>query len=271
MKLFIITFFAVCCSTSQLFCNDAVRSTNLNELDELLEAIVKSPRYPGKNYRDTVLDGPFLEIPQFVALSKLVAETSIDPDSLMRLCESNFDKQVVLVYSLAGVNGDRYLDFGNLLIDRVKLKSFDNDLFVLGYLMPSNRTKWFFTSNFAEPQVRNLLEKVRAVFLNNSDVQSWLNDVFSGKLAERDRRLFAENLNLAKEVDSVGNVEDNFEQKNRSGNVPQSHTATQTADIAMPTKSTPSEEPSSSMPWSIIVVLIAAALGLLWLLLKRRS
>lgn len=34
---------------------------------------------------------------------------------------------------------------------------------------------------------------------------------------------------------------------------------------------TPREEPASSTPWSIIVVLIVAAIGLLWLLLKRRS
>lgn len=32
-----------------------------------------------------------------------------------------------------------------------------------------------------------------------------------------------------------------------------------------------SDEPTSSTPWSFIVVLIAAATGLLWLLLKRRS
>jgi hypothetical protein len=32
-----------------------------------------------------------------------------------------------------------------------------------------------------------------------------------------------------------------------------------------------SEEPISATPWSLIIVLIAAALGLLWLLLKRRS
>lgn len=40
-----------------------------------------------------------------------------------------------------------------------------------------------------------------------------------------------------------------------------------------PTKpsSTASEDPASSTPWSIIVVLIVAAIGLLWLLLKRRS
>lgn len=34
---------------------------------------------------------------------------------------------------------------------------------------------------------------------------------------------------------------------------------------------TPNEEPASSTPWSIVVVLIVAACGLLWLLLKRRS
>ena len=38
-----------------------------------------------------------------------------------------------------------------------------------------------------------------------------------------------------------------------------------------PAKVTPSEKPASSSLWSIIVVLIAATLGLLWLLLKRHS
>jgi hypothetical protein len=33
----------------------------------------------------------------------------------------------------------------------------------------------------------------------------------------------------------------------------------------------PREQPTSSTPWSIIVILILAALGLLWLVLKRRS
>lgn len=42
------------------------------------------------------------------------------------------------------------------------------------------------------------------------------------------------------------------------------------ASEAKPT-TPPSEAPTSSTPWSIIVVLIVAASGLLWLLLKRRS
>ncbi len=43
------------------------------------------------------------------------------------------------------------------------------------------------------------------------------------------------------------------------------------APEAKPIPTTPSEEPASSMPWSIIVVLIVAATGLLWLLVKKRK
>lgn len=45
----------------------------------------------------------------------------------------------------------------------------------------------------------------------------------------------------------------------------------QKAPESKPTAPTPSEEPTSSTPWSIIVVLIVAGCGLLWLLLRRRS
>ena len=53
--------------------------------------------------------------------------------------------------------------------------------------------------------------------------------------------------------------------------VPTMHpSAPKVAIKAVPSTLTTSEEPSST-PWSIIVVLIVAACGLLWLLLKRRS
>jgi len=38
-----------------------------------------------------------------------------------------------------------------------------------------------------------------------------------------------------------------------------------------PSSLTPSEEPTSSMPWSVIVIMIVAASALLWLLLKGRK
>ena len=40
---------------------------------------------------------------------------------------------------------------------------------------------------------------------------------------------------------------------------------------AKPTVPTPSEKPASSISWNIIMMLIVAGCGLLWLLLKRRS
>lgn len=271
MKQFIIILCIYCCGASQLLCDDAVSPANLNAIDELLESIVKSPSYPGKQYRETVLDGPFREIPQFVALSKLISETHIDPKSLMRLCESNFDKQVVLVYSLVDVNGDRYLDFGNTLLERLMLHNLDNDLFVLGYLMPSNRKRWFFTSNYTDPQVKEYLQKVRAAFPINSDVQFWLDNVLSGKLAERDRRLLAENPNLAKEVDTLGN--DEYYMKRSARPLSKQHLESSNQNTETSKRTSPTgENPFSSLtPWGIIVALIVAAIGLLWLLLKGRK
>jgi hypothetical protein len=43
------------------------------------------------------------------------------------------------------------------------------------------------------------------------------------------------------------------------------------APSTAPVPATPNEEPTSSTPWSIIVVLIVAATGLLWLLVKNRK
>ncbi|MEY3394313.1 MAG: hypothetical protein RL346_549 [Verrucomicrobiota bacterium] len=43
------------------------------------------------------------------------------------------------------------------------------------------------------------------------------------------------------------------------------------AQESQPTRATRSEEPTSSTSWSIIVVLIVAAVGLLWLLVKNRK
>lgn len=48
-------------------------------------------------------------------------------------------------------------------------------------------------------------------------------------------------------------------------------TAPKKAPSTAPALSTPSEEPASSTSWSLIVVLIVAALGLLWLLVKLRK
>lgn len=52
-----------------------------------------------------------------------------------------------------------------------------------------------------------------------------------------------------------------------AGSMPQPVKTAPDAKLAL----SPREEPTSSGPWSISVVLIVAALGLLWLLLKRRT
>jgi hypothetical protein len=54
----------------------------------------------------------------------------------------------------------------------------------------------------------------------------------------------------------------------KAGSIPQ---AVKTAPESKPTASTPSDEPAASTSWSVIVILIAAASGLLWLLFKAHK
>lgn len=72
------------------------------------------------------------------------------------------------------------------------------------------------------------------------------------------------------DLKSVPQPAENQTDRNRgSVSVPENRAAPKSPE-AKPA-SPPSEEPTSSTPWSIIVVLIVAAIGLLWLLVKKRN
>ena len=53
--------------------------------------------------------------------------------------------------------------------------------------------------------------------------------------------------------------------------VPEVQPAPKKTSEAKPTTSTLNEEPTSSTPWSVVAVVIVAAIGLLWLLVKKRK
>ncbi|MFM2169523.1 MAG: hypothetical protein RIS79_3894 [Verrucomicrobiota bacterium] len=76
---------------------------------------------------------------------------------------------------------------------------------------------------------------------------------------------------IGEHIKSVGRADDPapFPQQTQA-TLTQPSASKKTAE-AKPTLSTASEEPASSTPWSIIAVLIVAATGLLWLLVKKRK
>ena len=88
-------------------------------------------------------------------------------------------------------------------------------------------------------------------------------------------------ITYAQTVDFDGNSRLGSPASDSSGALPSSKLPRSTPDLpsvalskpseAKPTTLTPSDEPASSAPWNVIVVLIVAATGLLWLLVKNRK
>lgn len=116
----------------------------------------------------------------------------------------------------------------------------------------------------AAPQV--LLDAASA-YLSSSEVQKWAADYIKQRLfdpppAEASKPLQSENETVATNSGVVASPLN-------SQPVVQTMKPTN-PDLPSPTQ-TPSNEPTSSTPWSIIVVLSVAGCGLLWLFLKRRS
>jgi hypothetical protein len=74
---------------------------------------------------------------------------------------------------------------------------------------------------------------------------------------------------------SIPNANSQNDHQQSAARQPDTTSEPRTAPVATPkepkARPSPSEETTSSTPWSAVVVLIVAATGLLWLLLKRRS
>ena len=92
----------------------------------------------------------------------------------------------------------------------------------------------------------------------NQESQSW--SVVDGKIIDPDGNAFKQNtLQIGPQSSEM------------TAQTPAAKPAPAVVSNSVPPASVPSEKKSSSIPWSIIVVLIVAATGLVWLFLKKRK
>jgi len=76
---------------------------------------------------------------------------------------------------------------------------------------------------------------------------------------------------IAQHIKTVGKVNEASQAPQPGKASPVEPPKSKLAPLSKPATATASEGPASSTPWSIIVVLIVAAIGLLWLVLKKRK
>jgi hypothetical protein len=92
----------------------------------------------------------------------------------------------------------------------------------------------------------------------NQESQSW--SVVDGKIMDPDGNAFKQNT-----------LQIGSQSSETAAQTPAAKSVPAVVSNSVPPASVPNEKKSSSIPWSIIVVLIVAATGLVWLFLKKRK
>lgn len=121
--------------------------------------------------------------------------------------------------------------------------------------------------NYTDPRIANVLPKVLPRYADNSQHTNFIQKLISGKAKqEHVDWCSAQGLTPAQALASESSA---FPATITAPSVLQPPPTRKSSD-SKPAL-TPSNEPISSTPWSLIVILMAAAIGLAWLLLKKRK
>jgi hypothetical protein len=245
------------------------KSSPAEQAASLVTKVLADPRNPVRFFEDTVLDGRFEEIAAFRELTKLLADTNLS--EAWGTLPNDRDSRMVFIYALRDVSGPDYLAFGETAFKALKEHQIDQNLFVLGYLMPSHRKQSLFTSNFTHPGVRDFVSKVRSELHADADIVAWADNVLSGKLAKRDQMLRAENPNTRNEELELLPGPKTDTSKASDQRTKQTALASPAPKKAPDAKPATTTEEAASTPWLVWGMMIVAAIVLLWLLLKNRK
>ena len=244
------------------------KSSAAEQAASLVTKVLADPRNPVNLFEDTVLDGRFEEIKAFRELTQLLVDTNLS--DAWETLPNDRNSRIVFIHALRDVSAPDYLAFGETVFKALKEHQIDQNLFVLGYLMPSHRKQSLFTSNFTNPGVRDFVAKVRSELHADKDIVAWADNVLSGKLAKRDQMLRAENPNARQEELELlpGSKTDNSTTSDqRTKKTTFSSPSPKNAPAAKPA---PTTEEAASTQW-IVCVGGVTAIVLLWLLIRNRK
>ena len=189
--------------------------------------------------------------PDIIKNYKTVVVTQKDRGALLEIAEA--------------LTPTEYIAYLNHLLDEVLSENVPESV-AESAITGSSLKDGFLAFNYAEPAIQDILRKAQKVLNPNSPLQSLIRDMQAGKLhrmvvmqREMNHQSMPERLEANSQQKSVLNTpisDARLLSKERS---PEAKPATA------------SEEPLTSTPWSAIAVLIVAATGLMWLLVKKRK
>lgn len=201
------------------------------------------------------------------SVRKLAPSWLIPPSTIFKALSQ--DQQVVAVQAaVESLKGAAYLDMVATVLQGVADGSILPRVGSIALASAGSDKEGVLAVNHDDPRLANVLPKVLPRYADNPQQTTFIQKLISGKAKqEHIDWCSAQGLTPAQVVALVPS--DAVTDPSHSPKV--QPPAPKKTPSTTPTTTTPSEEPTSSTPRTIIVVLIVAALGLLWLVLKRRS
>lgn len=175
-------------------------------------------------------------------------------------------QSVVVQAAVESLHGDAFLDMVATVLHGMADGSILPRVGSIALASAGSDKEGVLAVNYTDRRIAEVLPKVLSRYADNPQQTNFIQKLVSGK-AKKEHIDWCEAQGLTP-AKVVADIPSETSPPPSSPNLQPS--PPKKAPEAKPTP-TPSEDPASSTPWSIIVVLIVAALGLLWLLLKRRS
>jgi hypothetical protein len=246
-------------------------ASELDRIKSLIQTAIESPAFPGGQFPDSAIEGELEQMKEYQDLRTLLQKARTSPKAWWDSLDHTRDHVAVLLHALEPVSADSYIEFGTAALSRLPEEAASKQTFVIAYLMPTTRKQWIFSSNYQSQKVRTLLTEFRKEFENDQSVVHWIDDVLSGKLATRDQKLREESPTLgAQVIDRPSDVMSSI-QSGQSPSVASPAAGRAMNNSANTVAAVRSIGMTELTPWLVWAVMITAATGLLWLMLKQRT
>lgn len=172
-------------------------------------------------------------------------------------------EQAILVEVAETLPPSDYLAYLSALLDQFKAGAVPQNI-VESALSGRSTKLGFIAYNFSDQSIQSLILKAQSTLPKDSALQGFLSEAKAGNL-RHEAILQRETAGMS--MPETFPKDSGVTSPTRQNGLPTTKSSSRASPITLPK----GEEPASSMPWSIIVVMIVAACSLLWLLPKRRS
>ena len=243
----------------------------IEKMQELIRTIsAKEGAAIATQFPEAEVVGLLETMPEYKELATLSASNWRDALSSLSTVAPDKQSRVILLHSFESLSPESYLAFADKSLDLVAVKQIEKNEFLNIVLMSPTKKRWFLSYNYQNPGVINFLNRVRSQFASEPNIPALADFILSGKARTRDEILRKENRYFAAQsIDLLpGSTMPTPSQKTT---VRQGESATTPKSEASPASIVAAKQSASSFPIVPVAILGLGIIGVIVVLLRRKS